>query len=248
MIPNKVVDGHYGPMIINSCDQFIGRSIEVYGAWAADDIELIKSILAIQLQDRERICFYDVGANIGTHSVALARHFGSRIAIRSFEAQRNVYYMLCGNVAMNGLDNVICEHAAVSDVSDNTISVALPDYSTINNFGGVELITPRHSDNGHMVKPNTELVKTVTIDQFNEAIDFIKLDVEGMEHLALAGARQIIARHHPICFVEVFKTDVLAVKSFFKDLDYHAYQVRPEDWIFVPKHSDVDLDLPNVLL
>ena len=44
MIPNKLVQSHYGPMIINANDKYIGRSIEQLGAWAAEDIELIKSI------------------------------------------------------------------------------------------------------------------------------------------------------------------------------------------------------------
>ena len=47
MIPNKIVDSAYGPMIINANDQYIGRSIEVYGSWAQDDIDLIKSLIKL---------------------------------------------------------------------------------------------------------------------------------------------------------------------------------------------------------
>lgn len=235
-------------MIINGNDKFIGRSIEQFGSWAADDIELIKSILQIQLQTLEKISFYDVGANIGTHTVALAKHFGSQIQVRSFEAQRQIYYLLCGNVALNGLDNVICEHLAVSNQSGGTIPIELPDYSKQNNFGGLELVVPCRSDNSDMIKKDFEHVQVTTLDFYEETVDFIKLDVEGMEHLVLTGAEQTFDRHRPVCFFEVLKTDVDLVKSFFAQRQYQIHQLRPDDWIAIPAESDVELDLPVVLI
>jgi FkbM family methyltransferase len=228
-------------MIINANDRYIGRSIETYGSWAADDIELIKSIIRIQLEEKSSVKFYDVGANIGTHSVALAREFGNKISVRSFEAQRQVYYMLCGNVALNGLENVICHHQAVSD-QFGSLAINVPDYNTENNFGGVELIKPVHSDNHDMIKSVSEQVQTVTLDSLNEAVDFVKMDIEGMEHMALAGAQEMIGRYTPICFVEIFKTDQTFVKNFFKQLGYTAYELRAEDWLFIPEKSSIMLD------
>lgn len=234
-------------MIINANDRYIGRSIEQFGSWAADDIELIKSIIEIQLQENTHVNFYDVGANIGTHSVALARHFGSKISVRSFEAQRQLFYMLCGNVAINGLPNVWCQHCAVSDGSSNSLQVTLPDYNQQNNFGGFELIKAANSDNDFMSTDQTETVPCVTIDQFKEKVHFIKLDIEGMEYLALSGATKTIAQNQPICFVEVLKSDKEQIKKFFHDLDYIGYAYKQDDWIFVHKHSDVELDLPILL-
>ena len=184
---------------------------------------------------------YDVGANIGTHTVALAKTFGNRIQVRSFEAQRQVYYLLCGNIAINGLDNVTAHHAAVTDTADNVMQIHLPDYGLPNNFGGLELIKPERSDNQYMTKQQSESVVTMTLDQFEEAVDFVKLDIEGMEHIALRGARDTISQHRPICFVEMWKTDLEAVKKFFGDLNYVAYQYKPEDWLFFPEESPYGL-------
>jgi FkbM family methyltransferase len=241
MIPNKIVNSNYGPMIINANDQYIGRSIEVYGAWAKDDIDLIAGLVELLLQKKDHITFYDVGANIGTHTVAVAQRFANRVTVRSFEAQRQVYYVLCGNVAINGLDNVHVHHAAVSDVADDAIQVDLPDYTMPNNFGGLELIKTQRSDNQSMTKTRTETVATVTIDQFTETVDFLKLDIEGMEHLALIGAKQTIKQHRPICFVEMWKTDTDAVKQFFKQANYRAYAYKLDDWIFFPAEGDLGL-------
>jgi FkbM family methyltransferase len=241
-IPNIIVNSAHGPMIVNQNDQYIGKSIQLLGTWAQDDIDLIASFCELILENKPNMVLYDVGANIGSHTVALAKKFGNRISIRAFEAQRQVYYTLCGNVAINGLDNVICEYLAVSDKSDETIDIALPDYNTVNNFGGVELIKAEHSDNQNMVKPNIESVVTCTLDNFDEVVDFIKMDVEGMEHLALAGARKLLAKHRPVCFVEIMKTDQSKVKQIFKELNYIAYAYKNDDWIFCPAESDYELE------
>lgn len=248
-IPNTIANSIYGPMIVNQNDQYIGQSILQLGAWAKDDIELIASFCDLILETKPKMVLYDVGANIGTHSIALAKKFGDRISVRSFEAQRQIYYMLCGNVAINGLDNINCEYAAISDVANNIIPIQLPDYNSVNNFGGVELMPAQHSDNQNMAKPNLEYVKTVTIDSFNDAVDFIKLDVEGMEHYALMGAQQTLAHHRPVCFVEMLKTNTKTVKEIFCNLNYIAYAYKKDDWIFCPAESDFELSgIPTIAL
>ena len=238
MNTNKIVNSIYGPMIINSNDLAIGRGIESAGYWALHDIELLKNICKVILESKPTVVFYDVGANIGTHSVPLAKEFGDQIQVRAFEAQRQIYYMLCGNIAINGLYNVHCHHVAVGD-QNTTMDIQLPDYFVNNNFGGLELRPPQFSDNQNMVKRSTESVDVVKLDNFEETVDIIKLDVEGMEHLVVQGAAKLIQRGLPVCLVEIFKTDKDVVSQFFRDLDYRAYEIREGDWLFVHSNSDV---------
>ena len=246
-LPNKIVNADYGPMIINANDRYIGRSIEQFGSAFAGDIEFISQICDFLLTSKPQITIYDVGSNIGTHTISLAHRFEDRVRIRAFEAQRQIYYILCGNVAINGLDNIYCEYAAVSN-KIGTMVIQVPDYNEINNFGGVELQPPVHSDNQDMHKPNSELVKTVTIDSFNETVDFIKMDVEGMEHLALSGAIKTLASR-PVCFVEMKKTDQAAVKKIFKKAKYRAYFYSDEDYLFVPDESELHVvDREKIIL
>jgi len=175
----------------------------------------------------------------------MSKLFGDKISIRSFEAQRQVYYMLCGNVAINGLTNVECVHAAVCDDWDNTIKIDLPDYHLPNNFGGLELMEPRVSDNQYMTKTGSETINCTTIDYFNEPVDFIKMDIEGMEHLALAGGVETVTKHRPICFLEMHKTDTNKVKNYFKRLNYVAYMHTHDNWIFLPSETDVSINNAN---
>lgn len=231
-------------MIINSRDLAIGRGIESAGYWAIHDIELLKNICKVILESKSNIVFYDVGANIGTHSVPLAKEFKDQIQVRAFEAQRQIYYMLCGNIAANGLYNVHCHNVAVGD-QNTVMDIQLPDYQTDNNFGGLELMPPQFSDNHNMVKKFTESVDVIKLDNFDETVDIIKLDVEGMEHLVVQGATALIKRGLPVCLVEVFKTDRDAVSAFFKDINYRAYEIRQGDWLFVHRDSDINIHNAN---
>ena len=98
--PNALINSNYGPIIININDSVIGRSICQSGYWANDDIELIKTLINFLLNKKESIVFYDVGANIGTHSLALGKTYKNKIKIFSFErgiliSRVIIYYYSC---------------------------------------------------------------------------------------------------------------------------------------------------------
>jgi len=221
--PNAIVSSKYGPIIININDTHIGRHISHYGYWALDDIQLIKSLIEFQLKKFDTVVFYDVGANIGTHTLAIAKTFLNKVKIRSFEAQRQIFNMLCGTMAINGITNAYCYHTAVSELDGTILDIPLLDYTTNNNFGGLELMALKSLDKAEALKYHTEKVTTLCLDSFNERVDFIKIDVEGMEDKVLMGAQQSIRNHKPICYLELQKTDSEYVVSFLKNLNYCGY-------------------------
>lgn len=239
--PNALISSDYGPIIVNINDTIIGKHISQTGFWAKSDIELIKDLLNYLLQKKNLIVFYDVGANIGTHSLAFGKIYGEKIKIRAFEAQRQIFNMLCGTVALNGLSNIYCHNLAVSNESNNLIRMSLPNYSESNNFGGFELIAAKRSDNQDMIKNISESVETVTLDSFNENVDFIKMDIEGMEDKALMGAKSIFNNSRPICFVEIFKTDVDFLINFFKERGYLGFQ-KGADLIAIPSEYQIQIN------
>ena len=156
------------------------------------DIEVISKIIEFRCKNKNKIVFYDVGANIGTHSIALSNIFKNKINIKAFEAQSNIYKMFNQSIKINNLSNIKLYHNAVSDESDEIIRIDLPDYSKPNNFGGLELYQPfQNSDNTGFKSGIFEDVKTIKLDNFNEEVDFIKIDVEGMENLVLKGSKTL---------------------------------------------------------
>lgn len=243
--PNTVISSDYGPIIINLNDNAIGRQISQYGYWATDDINIINTLVNVQLDKFGQIVFYDVGANIGTHSLAIAKTHPDTVAIRAFEAQRQVFNMLCGTMAINGLSNVHCHHNAISEKIGDFIDIPIPDYNSANNFGSLELIPPKNSDNqGIIHSGKMESVKTLSIDSFNEKVDFIKMDIEGMEDKALLGAINTIEHHRPILFLEILKTDVNFVMTFLRERGYLGFQ-KSFDLIAIPIEYQLQVNGTN---
>lgn len=221
--PNIVVYSKYGPIIVNVNDKFITKCIIATGGWAEHEVELMAQLINNRLNLKQHVMIYDIGANIGTHTLALAKIFGDKITIKAFEAQSAIYNMLCGTVALNNLNNVKCYNNAVSNTNEDIV-IPLPDYMSENNFGGLELIVPNTSDNHDMVKKGTEVVRSITVDSLGSSVDIIKIDVEGMENLVVDGAKNTIDSSRPICFMEVFKTDTDKVLDFFRSRNYMIYR------------------------
>jgi FkbM family methyltransferase len=239
--PNVVISSDHGSLIININD-FIGGQIAQHGYWARADIALMRQIIGKRLESRQRLRIYDVGANIGAHTLALAKLAPGRLEVRAFEAQRQIFYMLCGNVALNGLRHVHCHHLAVSNVSGQRLEIDVPDYDQPGNFGALELIPPVRSDPDCMRMSGTkEMVTTVKLDDYDEPVDFIKMDIEGMEDKALQGAAGLFRRHRPGCFLEIHKTDAAAVLAFFRSLDYVGFRVNKSDLIALPREDGITI-------
>ena len=218
--PNVLVGTDFGQLIVNVNDAPIGKDIFESGYHLKSDINVMIALIGHLASTRDVLVVYDVGANIGLHTLAFASTFRGKIKLQAFEAQRQLFYMLCGSVALNNFSNVFCYHHAVSDTSGELLTFSTPNYSSHANFGSLELIPPRSSDNQSMKKVLSESVSTIKLDDFDEPVDFIKMDIEGMEDKALRGAVKTIERNRPIAVVEVGKTDYEFVLNFFRDLNY----------------------------
>lgn len=131
--------------------------------------------------------FFDVGANIGYYTIYLAPLVRRVVA---FEPDPRNLAALQANAA--GAGNVVVRREAVSDRS-----------------GTGHLSVGASSAVGRLVAPDgaaTIAVATTTIDAVAKALDArpcaIKLDIEGHELAALAGARETIRRHQPLILSE----------------------------------------------
>ena len=237
----KTINTQFGKIIININDQFIGKSFLNQKYWGLQDIETISKIIEFKCKKKNKIVLYDVGANIGTHSIALSNIFKNKIVIRAFEAQSNIYEMFNQSIKINNLNNIELYHNAVSDKNDEIIRIDLPDYSKQNNFGGLELLKPfQNSDKNKKKKSGIfEDIKSIKLDIFNEEVDFIKIDVEGMENLVLKGSKNLIVNHRPFLFMELLKSKLEDVTEFFKDKDYNIYS-KGMDAFIIPVESKVN--------
>ncbi len=181
----------HGQMLFNVHDQYIGRSLDLYGEYSEGEIDLFRQLV------RDGDVVLDVGANIGAHTVFLAQHVGPHGFVFAFEPQRVVFQTLCANVALNQLTNVDCRQAAVGAAAGEVVVPEI-DYRRFANFGGLSL------DGWEQGR----LVPVVTIDQLQlSRCEFIKVDVEGMEEQVLRGARETLSRLRPLLYVENDRND-----------------------------------------
>lgn len=72
---------------------FVGRSLALYGEYREGEVELFQQIL------RPGDIAVEVGANIGAHTVPMAKSVGDSGRIISFEPQNEVFQALNGNIA-----------------------------------------------------------------------------------------------------------------------------------------------------
>ena len=201
----------YGDMTYRVNDLYIGRSFDLYGEFSEGEVELFRHLV------RPGQTVLDVGANIGAHTVPLAKLVGRAGRVLAFEPQRTVFYVLCGNVAQNNLNQVYCHHAAVGERA-GTIAVPELDADADFNFGGLALSSAPAAT-------ASATVPVLRIDDLNlTSCDFIKVDVEGMEREVLAGASETIRRFRPVLYVEDDRREKSpALHAYLASLGYRFY-------------------------
>jgi len=241
---NALFSTEFGPMIINLVDQGVSSDIVDSGYFERNQIDFLSHIIKMLIKSYGAINIYDIGANIGTHSIAFAKIDRSNITVRSFEAQRTVYYALCGNVALNNLSNVLCHNVAVNGGEQKMVKIRTPDYNTRQNFGSFELEKIERTDNSNLVLGACEEIECITLDKFTEIVHFIKLDVEGMEMQVLEGAKKLFQNGKPFCFVEIFKSNQDEIFNFYTKLGYSGFVTR-QDLIAIPPGSGITVNNLN---
>ncbi len=133
----------------------------------------------------------DVGANIGLHTLNMARIVGNAGQVFAFEPDPSNFEILKKNAKINNYKNIILEQKAVGDKHGRT--------------------TLYQSDNpiNHRIFPQTKRansqvqVELTNLDNYFDSdmidkINFIKIDVEGMEFGVLKGMKNILKNNKNI--------------------------------------------------
>jgi FkbM family methyltransferase len=126
--------------------------------------------------------------------------------------------MLCGNLALNAIDNVVAHNSAAGR-SSGSVAVPSVDYGKPGNFGAVSLA---RSSQG-------EIVPLVTIDSLAlPSCHLIKVDVEGMELDVLEGASSTLRQFRPLLYVENDQPEKSPpLIAHLLALDYRLYWLEP---------------------
>lgn len=185
-----MLDCRYGRICIFANDLPIARSLSYYGEWGQAELDLLERLI----EPGQTVL--DIGAHVGTRTLAFASAVGPRGDVYAFEPQSALFQLLLGNVKSNACDNVYLYHAAISD-EEGRAQLETVDYSKPANLGAVRCMPDTGQDSG-------ESVSTITVDSLAlKSCALIKADVEGMEANVIAGSIQTIQKHRPLIYLEV---------------------------------------------
>lgn len=225
---------NHGSMIVNrfdlrmlDTDRGYGTGYQLLETGSGDAVEIELGTQLLELRRRyhgDGVLAIDCGANIGVHTVEWASAMTGWGSVMAVEPQERVYYALAGNIAINNCFNAVAMHAAVG-AENGIVLVPTPDYLTPSSFGNLEL---QQRDGNEFIgqdidysAENSVPVQKIAIDTLElPRVDLIKLDIEGMETDALAGAARTIERCQPIVLVETDKIDREALRAWLGQREY----------------------------
>jgi FkbM family methyltransferase len=221
-----VVDSVYGRFLINR--HAVGQADALIRTGRTHFEEEVQKILAIARTLPANAIAVDAGANIGMVAMPLAQVMkASGGTVLAFEVQRMLHYALCGTAALNELHNLFVYHQAVG-AEPGWLTVPRPDYGVAQDFGLLSLV-------GVPADAAGDQVSVIRIDDLGlPSLDFLKIDVEGMEIDVLRGAAATVKAHLPWCWIESWKAGVEPIKATFGGLPYRFYQISSLDLLCVP--------------
>ena len=170
----------------------------------------------------------DIGSNIGTYVVPLAKEFPG-IEFYSFEPQRIVFYQLCSNIILNGLENVHATNKGLSD-TPTQMEVITPDYMVERNVGAFSLDAGVHEINNQCsTQGRSEKIQIDRLDDYGFTdVRLIKIDVEGLEMSVIKGGLETIKANDypPIIFetwsiMDWYQERRKELLAYVESLGYH---------------------------
>jgi FkbM family methyltransferase len=195
-----------------------------HGCWLGS-YEFDKRLLFERTITQGSIVF-DLGGHVGFYTLLASELVGSDGKVFVFEpVPRNLFY-LKEHLRLNRARNVAVVEAAVSDRS-----------------GVVSFSEGPTSSMGHIVATKGNLqVKAVALDELISkgeipTPDYMKIDIEGAEVLALSGAITMLAKSHPTIFLATHGSSIH--QECCRLLRSLHYEVQPIDGMSLEQSSEI---------
>jgi FkbM family methyltransferase len=169
-----VVDSYYEPELAKLCSSYVNPQRDVI----------------------------DVGANIGLFTVMLAKEINESRKVLAIEPTENASFRLFQNVERNGVKDKVEVFKGVASTTSGSIEIKTiagkEEYSSIGNIAHPIVDTEKYVMEKVDSKTIDDLVSVYSVDP-----GFMKIDVEGCEHLVLSGAQSTLQNKRPIIISEL---------------------------------------------
>ncbi len=168
---------HNVPFLVNIHDRGIGEYLFLRGEYALGRVAEIKEVV------KQGDIVIDIGANIGYFTVLMANLVGPQGKVYAFEPDPRNFSLLQRTIKKNGFTSVIAEQKAISNKTGEFLLYQTRSWSS-------NTLTPTNC-------VLTTKIQVITLDTFlsqEDHIDFVKMDMDGSEPLAIQGMVQLIRR------------------------------------------------------
>lgn len=199
-----------GPHLFLRGDDTIGKSIDIYGEWAQNEIRFMLEFI------RPGATVLDVGANIGVHAMEFSQKVGLLGQVHAFEPQTDALASGILTAAEQGRENITFSGFGLA--SKLGLGYLLAGASTENNFGARKTGLNLGIDQSELGRAPLVRLDDLNFDQ----VDFIKVDIEGSEISFLKGSKRTIKKFKPVIFLEA--NDHIAAKSLFTWAKKNSYK------------------------
>lgn len=181
---------------------------------------------------KERGIFYDVGANIGLYSCYASKKMNTQ----TFSFEPSVFNLenLSKNIYLNNLSDKI---TIIPNPLYSKKIISEMNMSNTDLGGALSTFKEDYSYDGNKIQSIFKFrVPGVTIDNLIQEYslpypDYLKIDVDGIEHLILKGATKTLQQVKSI-FIEVNE-------NFYEHKNTIEEILLKNDFVFVSKYSDI---------
>ncbi len=204
-------------LAIDLKDDVIATFLLEYGEWEPGVTRMMKERI------RPGMRVVDIGAHVGYSTTLMSKLVGPAGSVTAFEPETYNYSLLTENAGK--LQNCALVNSGVSDAEG--VSTL---YLAEGNLGGHSM----RSKTSNPVK-----VTTVVLDDFlgAEPVDFIKMDIEGNEPIALRGMQKALAQKDLVLMFEYTPALIADKEALFSELrsfGFDTYELTPNEGKLVP--------------
>jgi len=168
--------------------------IQHYRRWEPEVASCLRSLLA------PGMTFVDIGAHVGYHTLLALQLVGHAGRIVAVEPEPNNFALLVANLMAHGAINVQPVASAAWSAS-----------------GSVDLQVSSQNSGDHRVYrkagPGAVRVPSLALDEllaFEPAVNVVKSDIQGADHIAIRGMEATIARCQPVILAEFWPAGIIA--------------------------------------
>jgi len=222
-------DIYFGHQIFYDPTTDIGELLLSSGEFEKKEMEVCKEYIS------ESSNVLDLGANIGLHSIYFSGLVKNGLVL-AFEPSLETFGFLVRNVA--NIPNIVPINIAASGKG------AIADFfhTTDNAYSGLK--DTRRKGVTKVLKVPCMQIDDVVSGLCLDRVDFVKIDVEGLEFDVLKGMIEVIERFSPVIFCEIYSgnnsnQEPEETVRFLIDKGYRAQVICNGKLVEYEKHDDI---------